>query len=186
MTNTRDLILKLRAVYKEKNLSYDQMLSLMEQEGEFSSKTTLSRLFGEKWEKYSFDYERTLIPIANVLLDVENTEDDDSADTKAYKSLLKFKMSVIDNNARQIEELKKQIEDASRKEQLKYHDKLEKETEKFQNSLNFAMKQIELKDKRIDQLMNANDRLSITNDRLINQLMDCPLRKDSNCVGEDE
>ena len=58
MTNTRDLILKLRAVYKEKNLSYDKMMSEMEQNGEFTSKSTLSRLFGNNWEQYSFDYEK--------------------------------------------------------------------------------------------------------------------------------
>ena len=177
MTNTRDLILKLRAVYKEKNLSYDKMMSEMEQNGEFTSKSTLSRLFGNNWEKYSFDYEKTLIPIANVLLDVEHFEDDDDADTKAYKSLLRFKMSVIDNNTKQIEELKHQIAEVSSKERTKYLDKLEKETEKFQKSLDFLKHQVELKDQRIDMLMAANDRLSITNDRLINQLMDCPLKK---------
>lgn len=176
MTNTKDLILKLRAVYKEKKISYDQILSLMEQNGDFSSKSTLSRLFGNNWEKYSFGYEDTLIPIANVLLDVETEEDDDS-ETQAFKSLLKFKMSVIDENAKQIAELKEQIKEVSAKERSKYAEKLEKETEKFQRSLEFAKNQIALKDKRIDQLMNANDRLSITNDRLINQLMNCPLRK---------
>ena len=177
MTNTKDLILKLRAVYQEKKMSYDQILSEMEQDGEFSSKSTLSRLFGNNWEKYSFDYEKTLIPIANVLLDVENFEDDDDADTKAYKSLLRFKMSVIDENSKRIEELKKQVEDVSTKERSKYHEKLEKETEKFQRSLDFLKHQVELKDQRIDLLMAANERLSITNNQLISQFLDCPLKK---------
>ena len=177
MTNTRDLILKLRAVYKEKNLSYDKMMSEMEQNGEYTSKSTLSRLFGNNWEKYSFDYEKTLIPIANVLLDVEHFEDDDDADTKAYKSLLRFKMSVIDNNSKQIEELKQQIAEVSSKERTKYLDKLEKETEKFQKSLDFLKHQVELKDQRIDMLMAANERLSVTNNQLISQFLDCPLKK---------
>lgn len=177
MTNTRDLILKLRAVYKEKQTSYDKILSEMEQNGEFSSKSTLSRLFGNNWEKYSFDYEKTLIPIANVLLDVETFEDDDNADTKAYKSLLRFKMSVIDHNARQIDELKKQIEEVASKERTKYLDKLEKETDKFQKSLEFLKHQVELKDQRIDLLMAANERLSVTNNQLISQFLDCPLKK---------
>lgn len=177
MTNTRDLILKLRAVYKEKSLSYDKMMSEMEQNGEYTSKSTLSRLFGNNWEKYSFDYEKTLIPIANVLLDVEHFEDDDDADTKAYKSLLRFKMSVIDNNSKQIEELKQQIAEVSTKERSKYLDKLEKETEKFQRSLDFLKHQVELKDQRIDLLMAANERLSVTNNQLISQFLDCPLKK---------
>ena len=186
MTNTRDLILKLREVYKEKGLSYDKILSLMEQDGDFSSKSTLSRLFGDKWENYSFDYEKTLIPIANVLLDVENEEEDDDSDTKAFKSLLKLKMSVIDENAKQIAELKEQIKEVSSKERSKYAEKLAKETENFQKSLNFAKEQIALKDKRIDQLMDANDRLSITNNKLLNQFLNCPLNNNQNCQGDNQ
>ena len=56
MTNVRDVILKLREVQKEKQLSYDRILSMLEGDGEYLSKSTLSRLFGEKWENYSFDY----------------------------------------------------------------------------------------------------------------------------------
>lgn len=173
MTNSKDLILKLREVQKEKKLSYDRILSLMEQDGQFSSKSTLSRLFGSNWEKYSFDYENTLIPIANVLLDVETYEDDDDADTKAFKSLLRLKMSVIDDNSKQIAELKEQIREVSNKEKLKYHEKLQKETEKFQKSLDFATQQIALKDKRIDQLMADNT-------KLINHFLDCPYRNSCN------
>lgn len=179
MTNTRDLILKIRAVYKEKNLSYDKILSIMEQDGDFSSKATLSRLFGDKWEKYSFDYEKTLIPIANALLDVETIEEYDNTDTKAYKSLLKFKMSVIDQNTKEIAELKKQVEEVSEKERQKYHDKLEKEAVKFQKSLDFLRRQVELKDHRIDLLLESNERLSIMNNRMLDQFMQCPLK--NNC-----
>jgi len=180
MTKSKDLIIKLREVQKEKKISYDKILSLMEQDGQFSSKSTLSRLFGDSWEKYSFDYENTLIPIANVLLDVENIEEDDDTETKAFKSLLKLKMSVIDDNARQIAELKEQVKEVSNREKLKYSQKLEAETENFQKSLDFAKRQIELKDKRIDLLMQQNERLSIMNNRMLEQFMDCPLKKDMN------
>lgn len=181
MTNTKDLILKLRAVYQEKKgtgeTSYDKILEMMELEGFHSSKSTLSRLFGNNWDKYSFDYEYTLIPIANVLLDVGNYEEDDDTDTKAFKSLLRAKMTVIENNVKQIEELNERVEAVEEEAKRKYNEKFAKEMEKYKKSLDFAMEQIKLKDKRIDQLMDANDRLSVTNDRLINQLMDCPLRK---------
>ena len=36
--------------------------------------------------------------------------------------------------------------------------------------------QIELKDKRIDMLMEANDRLSIMNNKMLEQFLDCPLK----------
>ena len=169
MTKTKDVIVKLREVQAEKKISYDKILSLLEQNGEYSSKSTLSRLFGKNWEKFSFDYENTIIPIANVLLDVENEETDDDADTKAFKSLLKLKMSVIDDNAKQISELKDQIKEVQNKEKAKYLDKLEKETAQFQKSLDFLNYQITLKDKRIDQLMDDNH-------ALLNQLLSCHKR----------
>lgn len=176
MTKSKDLILKLREVQKEKKLSYDKILALMEQDGFYSSKSTLSRLFGENWEKHKFDYEDTLIPIANVLLDVDTIEEDDDADTRLFKTLLRKKMSVIDDNAKQIEELKEQIKDVSNKEKLKYSQKLQAETENFQKSLDFAMNQIELKDQRITQLLDANI-------QLLNQLLSCPCRKNDK-IGE--
>ena len=176
MTNVKDVIMKLRAVRVEKDLSYDKILSMLEEDGEFISKSTLSRLFGDKWEKYSFDYERTVMPIANIILDIDTIEADDDIDTKAYKSMLKFKMSIIDENARQIKELKEEIQTVRDKERAKYSEKLEKETIQFQHSLDFMTQQIQLKDKRIDMLMEANDRLSIMNNKMLEQFLSCPLK----------
>ena len=178
MTNTRDVIIKLKEVKQEKGLSLDKILIMVENNGEYISKSTLARVFKDGSEDSSFRYEETIRPIANALLDIENEEADDDAETLAFKSILKLKMSVIDENSKKISELEDQIKETANKEKARYHEKLSVELAKIQKSLDFAMKQIELKDKRIDQLMNANDRLSITNDRLIHQLMDCPLRKD--------
>ena len=169
MTNVKDVILKLREVQKEKKLSYDKILSMMEGDGEFTSKSTLSRLFGDKWEDYSFDYEKTILPIANVLLDIDTIEENDDADTQAYKSILKLKRDIIES----LEEKIKTVESA---EKAKYHEKLEKETEKFQNTLDFMSHQIDLKDKRIDLLMAQNERLSVMNNRMLEQFLDCPLK----------
>ena len=178
MTNTKDVILKLKEVKKEKGLSLDKILIMVENNGDYISKSTLARIFRDDSENGSFRYEETIRPIANALLDIETYEDDDDPETLAYKSLLKLKMSVIDENSKKIAELQEQVKEKTNEEKLKYQAKLQKELDKFQKSFDFLKNQIELKDKRIDQLMDANDRLSITNDRLIHQLMDCPLRKD--------
>ena len=170
MTNTREVILKLKEVRAEKNLSFDQILSLMEQNDEYVSKSTLSRVFAEGSEGQMFRYETTLRPIANALLDIENEEDYDNADIKAFKSLLKLKMSVIDENVKRIEELQEQIKEVENREKLKYHDKLEKHDSDHQKSVEFLKNQIELKDKRIDQLLDANS-------QLLTQLLSCPCRK---------
>lgn len=178
MTNTRDVILKLKEVKQEKGLSLDKILIMVENNGEYISKSTLSRVFKDGSEDSSFRYEETIRPIANALLDIENEEDYDDAETLAFKSILKLKMRVIDENSKKIEELQEQVKETASKEKLKYHDKLEKHDADHQRSVEFLKRQIELKDERITQLLNANERLSITNDRLIHQLMDCPLRKD--------
>ena len=159
MTNTRDVILKLKKVKKEKGLSLDKILVLMEKDGQYLSKSTISRVFADGSEDKSFRYEETLMPIANALLDIETIEDDDDADTQAFKSILKLKMSVIDENSKKITELQELLKETADKEKLKYHEKLQAEKDKFQKSLDFAMHQIALKDKRIDQLMDANIQL---------------------------
>jgi len=161
MTKTKDIILKLKEVKKEKGLSLDKILLLMEQEGYFLSKSTIGRVFEKGSENNSFRYEDTIIPLANVLLDVDNIETDDDPDTKAYKAMLKIKKELI-------QELKAELD----QEKVKYSEKLAEETEKFQRSLDFATHQITLKDKRIDQLMSDNT-------KLVNHILDCPFRK--NC-----
>ena len=174
MTNTREVILALKQVREEKNLSLDKIVSLVEQNGEYVSKTTLSRIFANGSEEKLFRYETSLRPIANALLDIENIETYDDIDTQAYKSLLKLKKDLMAELERQNEELKNELREAK----LKYHDKLIAETERFQKSIMFATNQIALKDKRIDQLLDMNI-------SLLNQLLTCPCRKSGTIGGEE-
>lgn len=167
MTNTKDVILKLKEVRDEKQLSYGDILELMEKNGDYLSKSTISRVFQEGSEDQSFRYEETIRPIAKALLDIETIEEDDTTDIKAMKSLLKLKIA-------RIEELEGLLEN----EKHKYHEKLAKETKHFQDSIAFVTNQITLKDKRIDALLETTTELMTTNNKLVNQLMQCPLRNE--------
>ena len=167
MTNTKDVILKLKEVRDEKQLSYGDILELMEKNGDYLSKSTISRVFQEGSEDQSFRYEETIRPIAKALLDIEPIEEDDTTDIKAMKSLLKLKIA-------RIEELEGLLEN----EKHKYHEKLAKETKHFQDSIAFVTNQITLKDKRIDALLETTTELMTTNNKLVNQLMQCPLRNE--------
>ena len=161
METTKDVILALKEVKNEKDLSFDQILTLMEKNGQYLSKATLSRVFAKDSENTgNFRYE-TLRPIADVLLDIEKIEDNDSADTKAYKKILRLKKDIIT-------ELKEELNH----EKLKYHEKLEKETKHFNERLAFMSHQIELKDKRIDQLMNSNEKLMDSTVKLLEQIVE--------------
>lgn len=147
MTNTKDIIIRLKEVRKEKNLSYGDILELMEQNGDFVAKSTLSKLFADGSEEHpeKFRYENTLRPIANAILDMETIEETDEMDVQALKAILKYKIERI-----------KELETLLDHEKIKHHEKLDKEREQFQKSLTFCREQISLKDKRIDQLMDAN------------------------------
>ena len=169
MPNTKEIILKLKEVREEKGLSYGDILDLMEKQGDYISKSTLSRLFAEGSEDCSFKYEETIRPIAKALLDIETIEETDDMDVQAMKSLLKYKMQLIEDLEKKVEALTGDLA----KEKLKYHEKLDKERDNFQKSLNFCRAQIDLKDKRIDQLLE-------TNIKLLNQLLVCPCRNKEN------
>lgn len=166
MIDTKEVILALKQVKKEKKLSLDKILIMMNDNDPSTavSKTTIARVFAKGSEDQIFRYENTLRPIANVLLDIENYENDDDIDTRAYKSLLKLKKDLII-------ELEEKLKKVQEEEKTKYLEKLAEETEKFQRSLEFVKKQIEYKDKRIDQLMDDNS-------KLVNHILDCPYRKD--------
>lgn len=161
MTNTKDIIIRLKEVRKEKDLSYGDILDLMEKNGDFVSKSTLSKLFAEGSEEHpeKFRYENTLRPIANAILDMETIEETDEMDVQALKAILKYKIARI-----------KELETALDHEKIKSHDKLEKERQQFQKSLTFCREQISLKDKRIDQLMDANMDLT-------RHFLNCPYKK---------
>lgn len=178
MTDMKDVIVALKEVRKEKNLSYDKILELMQENGVYLSKSTLSRVFADGSEDKSFRYEETIRPIANALLDIETIENDDDTDTQAYKSILKLKKDLIIDYAQQNKDLKEELRQLKERqellidrEKLKYHEKLEAETQKFQKSLAFLKEQVGLKDKRIDQLLDSNDKLLESNHQLLNRLL---------------
>lgn len=169
MTNTKDVILKLKEVKEEKNLSFDGILALMEQNGDFVSKSTLSRVFADKSEENSFRYEETIRPIANALLDIETEEETDDLDTKALKSLLKYKIQRIEELEQQIE----QLETALDKEKIKHHEKLDEERDRFNRSIDFLKEQVSLKDKRMDLLLEAVFQKDQQHKNMLDKLLKC-------------
>ena len=177
MTNTKDIILKLKEVKEEKGLSYGDILDLMEKNGDFISKSTLSRLFAEGSEDETFNYEGTIRPVAKALLDIEDIEDSDTTDTRAMKSLLKYKIERIEELERQIEDLKLSLAE----EKVKYHEKLDIEREQSRRSIEFLKDQISLKDKRMDQLLNAVFTKDAQHKELLDTILSCPARRETDC-----
>lgn len=150
MPNTRQIILKLKEVREERNLSYDKIVSMLETNGDFLSKSSVSRVFKDGSEDKSFNYNTTIRPIAKALLDMETIEEDDSPEEQAIKIIMKAKIERILELEDQIRELKEQIA----RDKLRYHEKLEAERAKYESVINFRSDQIEKKDARIDGLLD--------------------------------
>ena len=173
MTNTKEIILKLKDVRKEKDLSYSDILDLMEKNGDFVSRSTISRVFQDGSETQSFRYDETIRPIAKALLDIETIEDDDNVDVQAMKSLLQYKIKRIEELEQQI----KQMEAAFDKERVKFHVKLEQDREQSAKSIEFLKNQISLKDERIDMLLRSVSRKDTRFDDVLHLILACPCRK---------
>ena len=90
MAKQRDIIIKLKEVREEKGLSLNEIVSLVEKNGDFISRSSVQRVFSDGSEDISFRYDDTIRPIANALLDIDTIEDEDEIDTKAMKSLLQY------------------------------------------------------------------------------------------------
>lgn len=163
MTNSRDLILKLKEVKERDKLSLGEIETRTEQNGEHVSKTTLSRVFAEGSEDLIFKFEGTLKPIANALLDIDNIEEDDDLDTQGLKIMLKLKAEKI-----------KELEAALDHEKVKHHEKIEKEREQSRRSIDFLKDQISRKDARIDQLLEAVFEKDKQLRDLFDKVMRCP------------
>jgi len=174
LTDTTEIILALKEVYKKEKLSYKKVYKMVcDEYGEGTiSESTIQRIFKEGSEENpaSFRYETTLIPLCNLLLDRSEDATNDL--------LLRFKKDLIEDYAAQVKELKEELKTIKEHEKLKYAEKMEKETKHFNDSLAFMTHQIELKDQRIDALLTTTTELMATNNKLLTQLMDCPLRKE--------
>lgn len=167
MNNSKEIILKLKEVRLEKGLSLNDIVDLVEKNGDYISRSSVQRVFADGSEDATFKYDETIRPIANALLDIDRIETEDDLDTQALKTLLQYK------NQR-IKELEQQLD----KEKIKYHEKLDKERDQSRKSIEFLKEQVAYKDKRIDLLLESVDKKDKRLEELITHIMNCPFRKE--------
>jgi chromosome segregation ATPase len=173
MTKTKEIIIKLKEVRDEKGYSLNDIVDLVEKNGDFISRSSIQRVFAEGSEDNSFRYEDTIRPIANALLDIDRIEAEDDMDTQAMKTLLQYKNQRITELERQLELAAAALD----KEKVKYHEKLDKERERSQRSIEFLKEQISYKDKRMDLLLESVEKKDKRLSEMIDHIMNCPYRK---------
>lgn len=167
MNNSKEIILKLKEVRLEKGLSLNDIVDLVEKNGDYISRSSVQRVFADGSEDVTFKYDETIRPIANALLDIDRIETEDDLDTQALKILLQYKNQKI-------KELEQQLD----KEKIKYHEKLDKERDQSRKSIEFLKEQVAYKDKRIDLLLESVDKKDKRLEELITHIMNCPFRKE--------
>ena len=172
MTDTSDIIIKLKQVREQKGLSYGDILNLLEKNGDFLSKSTLSRIFQEGSENLSFRYEETIRPIAKALLDIETIEADDNLDVQVMKTLLQYKIQRIEELEWQIEHL----EALYNKEKAQIYEKMEAERKIWNKSIEFLKEQISIKDKWINYLFQSAQSKDLQQMELMQKVLSCPCR----------
>ncbi len=169
----RALILKLKQIKDECSYSINDIVNLVEQNGDFISRSSVQRVFADGSEEISFKYEETIRPIANALLDIDNIEENDDSNTQSMKALLQYKDELI-------EELKSEIERIhaeNNQEILKLHERMDSERVSWAKSIDFLKSQISLKDERIDYFMEVAKHKESRNDEMFHAIMTCPCRK---------
>lgn len=177
MQNTRDIIVQLKKVREEKNLSYTDILQMMEENGDFVSKSTLSRVFSEGSEDTSFNYEATIRPIATALLDIKNIEEDDDPAMQAMKSMIMKNESMIRELHQQLTEFRLKADE----EKISEQEKMNAERAQWARSIEFLKDQIQKKDERIDFLLKSVQDKDKKHHELLDLILSCPARKQTEC-----
>ena len=131
LTRSQDLIKQLNEVKAKNEINYPRILERMEKNGKFVSLTTLRRVFADGSEKSAenFNYENTLLPIAEALLNAEDVPTDQSSPYAKEIDGLKAVIHVQNEEIARLHEMKEHLE----------------------GRITFLLEQIEKKDRRMDE-----------------------------------
>ena len=131
LTRSQELIKQLKEIKETHEITYPRIMERMEKNGKFVSLTTLRRVFadGSETNANNFNYESTLLPIAEALL---NVEDLPTPATSPYAKDIDALKAVIHV----------QNEEIARLHELKEH---------LESRITFLLEQIEKKDRRMDE-----------------------------------
>ena len=127
-TSAQDLIVKLKEVKKRDEITYPRIMERMQKNGDFISLTTLRRVFadGSEMNANSFNYENTLLPIAEAILDADEVP---LAEHSPEIDALKAVIHVQNEEIVKLHEMKEHLE----------------------SRITFLLEQIEKKDRRMDE-----------------------------------
>lgn len=149
----RKTIRRLKEIKAEQQLSYTQIMKMLEDAGQYVSEATLKKVFADGSEEKSFRYHDTIMPIADVLLDLYGDRSG-LEDVESLREIIREKNKFIDSILIKLDDQK---EDYKEKEKL-YNERKEVYEDmiaSLKDHLARCEKAIERKDAMIERLLNA-------------------------------
>ena len=149
----RRTIHRLKEIKNEQGLSISQIMKMMEERGQFVSEATLKKIFQDGSEEKNFRYQDTIMPVADVLLDLYGDKSGlDDADS--LRHIIREKNKLIEMLMLKLEEqakthAEKEVVYADRKEAF------EKQIQHLEAQIARYEKAIDKKDDLIERLLNA-------------------------------
>ena len=137
-----EIIRNLKRVRQENGLSISEIVRICEDSGNAVSETTIKKVFSDGSEALGFNYENTLKPIINALLD----DHEETAETDMMVSVAQFKDAKIQALEAQ----------------------LTRQEDSYKRRIEFLMQQIEIKDARLDK---RDEMISKLIDSIINHTL---------------
>ena len=144
----KEIILQLKQIKYDRELSAQDIRNMVEGAGGYTSLSTIRRVFAEGSENQNFRYQDTIQPIARALIGInEESEPLDATQADALKNIALLKDSMIQNLQDENSALSARVEHLSRVEQ---------QLAEEQRKVAYLLDQVERQNRMIDKLLGSD------------------------------
>lgn len=150
----RKTIHRLKEIKTEQGLSIPQIMDMLEERGQFVSEPTLKKIFSDGSEEKNFRYQDTIMPVADVLLDLYGDKSGID-DCEALRHIIREKNKLIELLMMKLEEQEK----SHVEKEIVYADRkaaFEKQIQHLESQIARYEKAIDRKDDLIERLLDAS------------------------------
>ena len=149
----RRTIHRLKEIKTEQGLSISQIMKMMEERGQFVSEATLKKIFADGSEERNFRYQDTIMPVADVLLDLYGDKSGID-DAESLRHIIREKNKLIELLMMKLEEQAK----AHAEKEIVYADRkaaFEKQIEHLEAQIARYEQALDRKDALIKRLLDV-------------------------------
>ena len=149
----RRTIRRLKEIKAQQGLSISQIMKMMEERGQFVSEATMKKVFADGSEEKSFRYQDTIMPIADVLLDLYG-DTSGLDDAESLRNIIREKNKLIELLMMKLEE----IQSAHKEKETVYADRksaYERQITHLEAQVSRYELALDRKDALIERLLNA-------------------------------